>query len=347
MAQAPARPATTRATSIDSPWIAHGPGWAGYVAKGTRYRYVQAQFRVTKLDCHKTPGTQEDQAQMADWVGLDGWTDKTVEQDGIGGFCTDGVPSYSAWWETYPQPPHYIFNMHAGDDIMAVVFYSKGKYKLELEDYTSGQGFSLVERCGEHKCANSTAEVITEDPGKADSKTNADFPLADCGTTEFWNIKVTSQSGLKGNFDTNPWEDTQVTMTDKHNTTMIWVGFRGAARIPDPGRPAAVGYLPHAGRCLHPAVASIPRTSPTTQAPVTPPALPSAPVNAEGYQPHPPHPPQPGRTRHTSSRTRPLSPHMPGRPTRHHRRKALHPRGDIPRRPRLRPRPTSSRNQST
>jgi hypothetical protein len=224
MAQAPARPATTRATSIDSPWIAHGPGWAGYVAKGTRYRYVQAQFRVTKLDCHKTPGTQEDQAQMADWVGLDGWTDKTVEQDGIGGFCTDGVPSYSAWWETYPQPPHYIFNMHAGDDIMAVVFYSKGKYKLELEDYTSGQGFSLVERCGEHKCANSTAEVITEDPGKADSKTNADFPLADCGTTEFWNIKVTSQSGLKGNFDTNPWEDTQVTMTDKHNTTMMATG---------------------------------------------------------------------------------------------------------------------------
>ena len=218
----PAAPASVMAPA--SQWIVKGPGWAGYMARDTRFRYVQAQFRLTRLDCAKTPGTQDDQAQMADWVGLDGWNNKTVEQDGIGGFCDDGVPSYSAWWETYPKPPHYIFSVHADDEFMATVFYSRGKYKLTLVDYTSGQSFSVWERCGASRCANSSAEVITEDPGKLDSKTNADFPLADSGSTEFWNIKVTDQSGLKGNFDTDPWQDYQITMTDKSSKLMMKTG---------------------------------------------------------------------------------------------------------------------------
>jgi hypothetical protein len=214
-------PAHASVMAPHSQWTEKGQGWAGYLARGTRFRYVQAQFKLARLNCHKTPGTRYDQAQMADWVGLDGWGNKTVEQDGVGGFCDDGVPSYSAWWETYPKPPHYIFDVHAGDQFIAIVFYSKGKYKLSLLDYTSGHSFSVWERCGAKRCANSSAEVITEDPGKLKSKTYADFPLADSGTTEFWNIKVTDQSGLKGNFNTNPWQDYRMTMTDKHNAVMM------------------------------------------------------------------------------------------------------------------------------
>jgi hypothetical protein len=58
-------------------------------------------------------------------------------------------------------------------------------------------------------------------PGKIDSKTYADFPLADSGTTEFWNIKVTDQAGLKGDFGTEPWQDYQMTMTDKSKVVML------------------------------------------------------------------------------------------------------------------------------
>jgi hypothetical protein len=214
-------PAATSVMASHASGTAFGPGWAGYVAQGTRFRYVQAEFRLTRLDCAKTPGTSRDQAQMADWVGLDGWwPSKTVEQDGIGGFCDDGVASYSAWWETYPKPPHYIFNVDAGDTFMATAFYSHGEYRLELVDYTSGQSFGVWERCGASRCGNSSAEVITEDPGKA-TKTYQDYPFADSGTTEFWNIKVTNQAGLKGNFNTNPWTNYQVTMTDKAKDTMM------------------------------------------------------------------------------------------------------------------------------
>jgi hypothetical protein len=201
-----------------------GQGWAGYLARGTRFRYAQAEFRLTRLDCAKTPGTQDNQAQMADWVGLDGWPSTTVEQDGVGGFCADGVASYSAWWETYPKPPHYIFNVHAGDTFVATVYYSHGKYELSLTDDTSGQGFSVSERCGASHCDDSSAEVITEDPGKLKSKSYADYPLADSGATEFWNIKVTDQSGQKGGFNSAAWQDYQFTMTDKAKAVMMTVG---------------------------------------------------------------------------------------------------------------------------
>jgi hypothetical protein len=151
---------------------------------------------------------------------------------------------------------------------------------------------------------------------------------------------------------------------------LIWVGFRGAARIPDPGRPAAVGYLPHEDRRRRPAVASIPPTSPITQEPATPPAWPSVPINAESfrfaetchmyttprppqsgnpphYPPHPPHPPHFGRhpppPAAGPARYHPICPASPASPPKGTR----HPWSDVPRRPHLRPRPTSSRNEPT
>lgn len=228
-ATAPAVPVSTALAPVGvmshaSSGTVSGQGWAGYVSRGTRFRYVQAQFKLTKLNCKKTPGTSSNQAQMADWVGLDGWPTKTVEQDGIGGFCDHGVASYSAWWETYPKPPHYIFAVHAGDEFIATVTYYHGRYRLALRDYTSGQSFAVSERCGARRCANSSAEAITEDPGKMKSKTYADYPLADCGTTEFWNIKITSQAGKKGNFSTAAWQNYQFTMTDKHHSVMMTTG---------------------------------------------------------------------------------------------------------------------------
>jgi hypothetical protein len=30
--------------------------WAGYVSSGTRFRFIQATFRVPSLSCRKTPG---------------------------------------------------------------------------------------------------------------------------------------------------------------------------------------------------------------------------------------------------------------------------------------------------
>jgi hypothetical protein len=127
------------------------------------------------------------------------------------------------------------------------------------------------------------------------------------------------------------------------------------SRIPDPGRPVAVGYLQHEGRRLHPArLTHLTDTSRPASTAVRPhqcggfplcgdlsyvydaqtsakrksSALSAAPAAPRPHPPHPPHPPHLGRTRHPQQPDlRPLSPHMPGRPTPRHRRKALHPNG--------------------
>src|SRR5271170_7873186 len=63
------------------------PNWAGYVAYGTKFRYVQATFEVPRLNCHQTPGTGIP-AMASAWVGLDGAGSRTVEQDGVLGECS-------------------------------------------------------------------------------------------------------------------------------------------------------------------------------------------------------------------------------------------------------------------
>jgi Peptidase A4 family len=45
--------------------------------------------------------TQE-QELVATWVGLDGYDNMTVEQDGTLAWCFQGAPCYYTWWEIYP-----------------------------------------------------------------------------------------------------------------------------------------------------------------------------------------------------------------------------------------------------
>jgi hypothetical protein len=193
--------------------------WVGYAALGTRFRYVQAEFRVPKADCAKTPGSEAEPAQASAWVGLDGIFDKSVEQDGVAATCTDGVASYNAWLEAWPQANQIEFYPRAGDVIRASVYYSDGDYRLVLNDLTSGQGFDRVAACGAAECANKTAEVVTEDPEVYGSPGRY-WPMVDYGTSDFWDIKITSQAGLKGNFDTAAWQNSQITMVDPSRHVM-------------------------------------------------------------------------------------------------------------------------------
>jgi hypothetical protein len=188
--------------------------WAGYAAIGPRFRYVQADFRAPVLDCARTRGTASDPAQVSDWIGFDGILTGTVEQDGITGLCTDGAASYQVWWETYPQAPDdQDVTVNPGDIIEASVSYSRGEYLFRVTDVTDGQHFSAFSGCGASACANKTAEVVSEDPLVLDDP-SVFYPMADYGTTTFWDIKVIDQAGAAGTFDTPAWQNSQITMID-------------------------------------------------------------------------------------------------------------------------------------
>jgi hypothetical protein len=98
------------------------------------------------------------------WVGLDGDTDGTVEQDGIAADCAGGTTaSYFAWYEMYPAGLTVEFSVNPGDAIVAQVYYdtSDSEYYLYLADQTSGNYFDIEKACAS-TCNNSSAEVITE-----------------------------------------------------------------------------------------------------------------------------------------------------------------------------------------
>jgi Peptidase A4 family len=177
--------------------------WSGYVAlpksgSSTTFTYVYAQYTVPSVNC--TPSGSGD-AFAYHWIGLDGWTSQTVEQDGVADFCESGVPSYYSWYENYPQGITLDFAVNPGDAIQSSVTYSGSthKYTLKLTDETTGQSFSTAQSCGGTTCSNSSAEVITEGYPSSPWLGTADFGQ------EFYNSAVATGGSTTGSLIDSAW----------------------------------------------------------------------------------------------------------------------------------------------
>src|SRR5258708_5426137 len=114
--------------------------WAGYVVQGASgiISDVSAQWVVPAVAC-----TDQD-AASAIWVGIDGTTDKTVEQIGTEQDCQNGQPAYGAWVELFPRPSREIatISIAAGDTVSTDVhFDGKGKFTLSMNDLTTAQTY--------------------------------------------------------------------------------------------------------------------------------------------------------------------------------------------------------------
>jgi hypothetical protein len=180
------------------------PLWAGYVATGggKPFTYVAAEFTVAAVNCGVTPHF----SWTSQWVGLDGWHGKTVEQIGVKSECggdRDLPPNaahYYAWWEMYPDPVRVLEPVNAGDTIVAQVYEtSPGAYALGLQDLSKGGGEAgELEYC--HACKNASAEVISEGYNGDGFKGPADF-----GRESFSDISLGQFTDLIGNFSTTLW----------------------------------------------------------------------------------------------------------------------------------------------
>lgn len=181
--------------------IQYSGNWSGYIAlpktgKTTSFRYAQASYTVPSVNCSVTPD-----AFSYQWVGLDGDTSATVEQDGVSGYCYGGSASYFAWAEMYPAGVQVEFYLNPGDSITSNVFYNSSThvYTLSLRDLTSGQTFSVNDTCA-GTCSNSSAEVITE--GYPSSPYNG---TSDFGMEHYDNIVVTNSAGHHGGLYDPNW----------------------------------------------------------------------------------------------------------------------------------------------
>jgi Peptidase A4 family len=182
--------------------------WSGYAdssAAGT-FTSVSATWRQPATACSR------EQELTAFWVGLDGYNDQTVEQDGTLAYCFEGQASYYTWWELYPGASMQVGStVQPGDLITASVKRSGTSYTLSLRDYNQpANSFSTAASCT--TCENDSAEWIAERPA---------FPIGITPLSFFrtWDAAgaATTANGARDTIGSGP-SPAQITMVDATGT---------------------------------------------------------------------------------------------------------------------------------
>jgi hypothetical protein len=181
--------------------------WAGYADTSTTsatFTKVSGSWTTPAVTC-----TAEDTIS-SEWVGIDGATDSTVEQDGTIGWCFEDVPTYFTWYEMYPAGTVEVgTSLSPGDKITAKVTRSGTKYTLAVTDSTNtANSFSVKATCALATCLDESAEWIAERPAFSIGI----VPLADYGS---WSLSKASETagGHTGTISSYPTFDS-ITMLD-------------------------------------------------------------------------------------------------------------------------------------
>lgn len=185
--------------------------WSGYAdtASSGTFTAVSAAWRQPATIC------SPEQRLTATWVGLDGFTDSTVEQDGTLAYCFEGQATYYTWWEMYPGGTVTVGSaVRPGDLIKASVTESGGNYTLSVRDASRpSNSFSTVQACAPAgSCQDSSAEWIAERPAFS-------IGIAPLSVFTPWLVSSATQTanGTKGSIGSGPGT-TEITMVDATDT---------------------------------------------------------------------------------------------------------------------------------
>jgi hypothetical protein len=176
--------------------------WSGYADVDETYTAVTGNWTEPSVSCT----SQESLAAF--WVGIDGFSSSSVEQDGTLVECYRSAAYYYTWWEMYPTNDIQVVgeSLKAGDSISASVVKSGSSYTLKVTDSThSANSFTTTQTCS--SCADSSAEWIAEAP----SGSSGVYPLSDFHSWTETGATVTSGS-THGVISTFP--DVEITMVD-------------------------------------------------------------------------------------------------------------------------------------
>jgi hypothetical protein len=156
--------------------------WSGYAATGSKFTSVSSSWVQPAVSCKSTD------TYSADWVGLDGYHDATVEQTGALAECIGGAPRYAAWYETYPNPPVYFSSKVTPGHQMdaSVTANSATSFTMTIADTTAGWSHTVTKSVS--GAQRSSAEVIVEAPCCTGS--GGALPLADFRSVIFSRAKV-------------------------------------------------------------------------------------------------------------------------------------------------------------
>jgi hypothetical protein len=236
--------------------------WSGYADAETgsdTVSQVSGNWTVPAVTCVPRPYQNQD-VFLANWVGIDGFSDQTVEQLGSATQCYEGVEYYYVWYEMYPantieEGTTACINDNVncpqpGDRISASVTVTsagsgENNYKLTLVDHTRpDESFSVTQQCAVATCTDSSAEWIVERPATLPPPPAPIqiLPLADFWKTYFSSADVVSagqHSDIQG-FKGGPVYD--IPMTDDTDSYYL-------ACVGQPSPPGSLLLLTQASAC--------------------------------------------------------------------------------------------------
>jgi hypothetical protein len=194
---------------------AQSTNWSGYVDTSDTFQTISSSWTQPTVTCKAGSGggggllggllggASGSSAYSSFWVGLDGYTSKSVEQTGTDSDCTSsGTPSYYAWYEMYPagsiQLSTATYPVKPGDVMTGSVTSSPSAstFTMTLTDNTAHWVFTFT--ASSSGLARSSAEWVAEAPSECNFLFCSQLPLADFGTVAFSNAVVTNTAGASG-----------------------------------------------------------------------------------------------------------------------------------------------------
>jgi hypothetical protein len=228
----PQQSGAPRIRNSDDASDATSGNWSGYASVGDTFSAVTGSWVVPGVT-----GKAGSAAYAATWVGIDGYSDDTVEQTGTMQEWTGTEQVNYPWFEMYPNPLYEIEGapVNVGDVISATVSYvepttvtvGSGRRKtteteyvftLTMSDYTADGVLNWTVTVGPStgeasyttvpSAARTSVEWIMEAPTSNDI-----LPLADFGADLFTGCAA---AGLKGSgkIDSSFWTAEPIIMED-------------------------------------------------------------------------------------------------------------------------------------
>lgn len=164
--------------------------WAGYATSGATYTRVAGAWQQPSVTCSDGPDSY-----AAFWVGLDGYTTRTVEQIGTDSDCSQGTPTYYAWYEMFPAYPVTLSRPVAASDSISAEITTTGSGAFTLTIVDATQHWTYTTHQTSSAAQLGSAEWIAEAP----SNGRHTLPLADFGSVTF-----TSCTGNSASIANNP-----------------------------------------------------------------------------------------------------------------------------------------------
>jgi hypothetical protein len=181
-------------TSITRPHLPHRNGtslnWGGYVAESNFSNPAHVVTQISGTWIVPTITRSSNSTYCSIWVGIDGFSDGTVEQLGTEHDWSGGSQQNYAWFEMYPNYPYEIvgFPVNPGDSITASVQYmGNNEYKLSLINNTHRVSVTIPYSYTRSSAGlRTSAEWIVEAP-----YSNTVLPLAHFSPVQFTNCSAT------------------------------------------------------------------------------------------------------------------------------------------------------------